>query len=268
MLAGVGLLYGIPYALIFGIRDSIRQLTNDIQTVEVITFTWRKAVIGLGTIVVMIGLLSAIPWLTIQLPFLFADQLDGSTSQLVQSGRHIDVETLKLKRLVDKRTQMLSLLPYGLLLLTGIWLILVTGVLAGIGKRVLDRKHVPNQGIWLTGKNAILSGLVTSLFNGLIIWLTTASSIAAIDVALSSGLLMFLWMGGFELVHHLVLRLILWWQGHIPWNYSRFLDHATALIFLRKVGGGYIFVHRLIMEHFTTLDEKDIERITTPSNVH
>mgnify|MGYP001266172194 CR=1 FL=1 len=29
-----------------------------------------------------------------------------------------------------------------------------------------------------------------------------------------------------------------------------FLDHCVDLIFLRRVGGGYIFVHRLLMEHF------------------
>ena len=53
----------------------------------------------------------------------------------------------------------------------------------------------------------------------------------------------------------------------MPWNYARFLDYATALIFLRKVGGGYIFVHRLIMEHFAGLDEQAIERITASSDV-
>jgi hypothetical protein len=65
---------------------------------------------------------------------------------------------------------------------------------------------------------------------------------------------------------HCILRLALWWIGHIPWNYARFLDYATELIFLRKVGGGYIFVHRLIMEHFAALDEQAIERITASSS--
>jgi len=41
----------------------------------------------------------------------------------------------------------------------------------------------------------------------------------------------------------------------------RFLDYAAALIFLRKVGGGYIFVHRLVMEHFAGLSDADIQRI-------
>jgi hypothetical protein len=32
-----------------------------------------------------------------------------------------------------------------------------------------------------------------------------------------------------------------------------FLDHCVDLIFLRRVGGGYIFIHRLMMEHFAEM---------------
>jgi hypothetical protein len=44
----------------------------------------------------------------------------------------------------------------------------------------------------------------------------------------------------------------LWWYGYIPWNYARFLDYATERIFLQKVGG-YIFIHRLLLEHFAQM---------------
>jgi hypothetical protein len=40
----------------------------------------------------------------------------------------------------------------------------------------------------------------------------------------------------------------------MPWNYPRFLDYAAEQILLRKVGGGYIFVHRLLLEYFASLD--------------
>lgn len=32
-----------------------------------------------------------------------------------------------------------------------------------------------------------------------------------------------------------------------------FLDHCVDLIFLRRVGGGYIFIRRLLMEHFAEM---------------
>jgi hypothetical protein len=37
-------------------------------------------------------------------------------------------------------------------------------------------------------------------------------------------------------------------------QYIRFLDYAAERVFLRKVGGGYIFTHRLLMEYFATLE--------------
>ena len=46
------------------------------------------------------------------------------------------------------------------------------------------------------------------------------------------------------------LRRLLVHAGVAPWRYVEFLDHAARLILLRKVGGGYIFVHRLLLDYF------------------
>lgn len=46
-------------------------------------------------------------------------------------------------------------------------------------------------------------------------------------------------------------------QGFFPWNYDHFLDYATERIFLRKVGGGYIFIHRMLMEYFAGLTPEE-----------
>lgn len=59
--------------------------------------------------------------------------------------------------------------------------------------------------------------------------------------------------GGKICIQHFTLRLILYFNGYIPWNYARFLDYATEHIFLRKFGGGYIFIHRLLLEHFAQM---------------
>nr|MDJ0568382.1 zinc ribbon domain-containing protein [Pleurocapsa sp. MO_192.B19] len=45
-------------------------------------------------------------------------------------------------------------------------------------------------------------------------------------------------------------RRILYRKGRIPWNYARFLDYASERLLMKKVGGGYIFYHRMLMEHF------------------
>jgi predicted lipid-binding transport protein (Tim44 family) len=59
--------------------------------------------------------------------------------------------------------------------------------------------------------------------------------------------------GGFAFIQHFILRLILYRNGYTPWDYARFLDNSAERIFLWKVGGGYMFVHRLLLDHFTTL---------------
>jgi CHAT domain/NACHT domain len=58
---------------------------------------------------------------------------------------------------------------------------------------------------------------------------------------------------GISVIKHITLRVILYLKKYIPWNYARFLDYATERIFLQKVGGGYIFIHRLLQEHFSSL---------------
>ena len=66
-----------------------------------------------------------------------------------------------------------------------------------------------------------------------------------------------IWMilinGGKACIQHFSLRLILYCNNYIPWNYARFLDYAADRILLQKVGGGYIFIHRMLMEHFAEM---------------
>ncbi len=78
--------------------------------------------------------------------------------------------------------------------------------------------------------------------------------IVGLIIGLSAGLLAGLLNGGLACLRHYVLRFLLWRAGSVPWNYPRFLDYAAERILLRKVGGGYIFVHRLLLEYFASLD--------------
>lgn len=50
---------------------------------------------------------------------------------------------------------------------------------------------------------------------------------------------------------------MLWRNGSAPLHYARFLEYAADHIFLRKVGGGYIFVHRLLLEYFASLEPEE-----------
>jgi hypothetical protein len=75
--------------------------------------------------------------------------------------------------------------------------------------------------------------------------------------------------GGLFCVQHFVVRTALWWTGSAPWQYARFLDHAAQeLALLRKVGGGYIFTHRLVLNYFASLPEarRSVGGVPAPSD--
>jgi hypothetical protein len=111
----------------------------------------------------------------------------------------------------------------------------------------------PNQGIWQSAKNAIVFGLIGFGFLSLAAIALLKSQILIWGIF---GLLFGVAAGGGEAcIKHLILRSILYCNNYIPWNYARFLDYATERIFLQKVGGGYIFVHRSLLEHFAQMHE-------------
>ena len=55
------------------------------------------------------------------------------------------------------------------------------------------------------------------------------------------------------MIKHYALRLTLWLNGYTPFKFIKFLDHCARLILLKKVGGGYIFIHRMLLEYFADL---------------
>jgi hypothetical protein len=83
--------------------------------------------------------------------------------------------------------------------------------------------------------------------------------IMGLAFGLSNGLM----YGGHTLIKYYILRILLSHYNLLPWRLVPFLDHCVDLIFLRRVGGGYIFVHRLLMEHFA---EMYVETPTSKGN--
>ena len=75
--------------------------------------------------------------------------------------------------------------------------------------------------------------------------------ILAAGILLGIGLWVF--FGGFTIIKHYVLRLMLWQKQGLPLNLIRFLNFAADQILLQQAGGGYAFIHRTLMEHFANL---------------
>lgn len=147
----------------------------------------------------------------------------------------------------------------------GLFSILVGGLSS---KRMEEHTLVrPNQGIRRSARNSVLIGLFfvlpAWLIFGVVQGLTWRSDlrvsmstglIGGLALALLSALLVGLPNGGIACIQHGILRLLLRQAGVIPRQYRYFLDYAAERILLRKVGGGYIFVHRLLLEHFVSPD--------------
>lgn len=126
-------------------------------------------------------------------------------------------------------------------------------LIAGFSSVEIENKIFPNQGIQQSAKNGIpffivglLGVIVADLIGGMVFPLLGGTI----------GILLGLTLGSFACIQHFTLRLILYFNGYIPWNYARFLDYCTERLFLQRVGGRYRFIHKLLQDHFAQMDFK------------
>lgn len=77
-----------------------------------------------------------------------------------------------------------------------------------------------------------------------------AELMAGVSVGLLVFTALFLIYGGFTVLMHGVLRLWLAARTPLPLGLPRTLDRAVELGLLRRVGGGYLFLHRTLLDHF------------------
>lgn len=127
----------------------------------------------------------------------------------------------------------------------------VVGLSNGMSSDYIESITSPYQHFRLTLRNAITIGIGAGLVIGFILgW----------ENGLWMGFVTWFSFGGDFLIRHFLLRIFLNKGGQTPWHYIRFLDYASERVLLRKVGGGYIFIHRMLAEHFTEIDiSRDIQ---------
>jgi len=130
-------------------------------------------------------------------------------------------------------------------------------ILGGLRPHVLETKALPNEGIRLSLRMAVLVALnavwLVAIAVG-IAWaggFTYQSSFPVPGLGYLAGIFatLFLWFGGLDVIKHYVLRAVLGASGQTPWNLARFLDHADGLNLMQRVGSAYIFVHRRLLEY-------------------
>jgi len=107
----------------------------------------------------------------------------------------------------------------------------------------------------------LVGGLVGALFDALFVGLVVGLFVGLV-VGLFAGLVAGLEYGLQAALQHYILRWCLARENAAPLKYVPFLDYAAELIFLRKVGGGYVFIHRMVLEWFACLTEEDIKTLS------
>lgn len=133
----------------------------------------------------------------------------------------------------------------------------IYGLTSGLAATEIETKIIPNQAIWISATSARWFGGIGAIFGGVAGWLSglmTGLPISGLVSGLSIGFVIgIIGGGGLSCVKHFTLRWLLWRSRCLPWNCAQFLNYASDRILLQKVGGGYIFIHRLLLEHFASL---------------
>jgi NACHT domain len=223
-----GLLSGLLSGLLFGL---LGRLGTQINPAEALIWSWKGQFVGLlfGLLFgLVVGLLfGLVVWLVVWL-----------VGGLV--GRALDV-----------------LLVFGPIggLIGG----LLFGLLFGLSGKQLTERHIlsPNEGIRRSIKNGLVVGLVFGLLAGLLGWLLgwlLGGLPSWLVVGLFGGLFGGLLGGLAAAIQHYLLRFWLWRSHLFPLKAVPFLEDATARILLRRVGGGYSFTHRLLLDYFADLE--------------
>ncbi len=240
-LSPISSLLGIYDGLICGLICGLGRA--EIRTIETFQWSWKKARMNLIN-----GLTSGLILGLVILPFI------GLMLWKIGDGRIGGEPMLWLLWLMIRWLNL------------GISFGLIFVLIRGLKGSEIEAKTIPNQGIKRSILNALVVGLLVGAIVGFIILPVSIPLVVGRILGVSVGLIFGLIIGGLIIgggkacIQHFSLRLILYYKGFIPWNYARFLDYATDRIFLQKVGGGYIFIHRLLLEHFAQMEPEQVCR--------
>jgi MFS family permease len=255
LVAGLALAFGLAFGLIGQLTESrqfeefrwIRrpELGLPYVRVEEVYWSWdlRHVLVGAltgaqrGGLLGMLGFglfLGLISWLSGELSF----ELPGG----------LGLAGVLISRLVGGVVSGLGDVLVGVLafgLVSALVGALIGAVDFALVNGLTDERSTPNEGVRRSARHAWVYGLPFGLAVGLA---------DGLIVGLGVGLTAALSYGGLACLQHLVIRGLLVGNGLAPLRYVAFLDEAKDRLFLRRIGSGYIFVHRLLLEHFADLD--------------
>jgi len=135
--------------------------------------------------------------------------------------------------------------------------VLLGGLSAGLTGGLRDERAVPNEGIRRSAQHAVAVGLVAGVVSGLSCGVAIGLSrglTSGLTIGLGAGLgvtsVAAMMFGEAACLQHYVVRAYLAREGVGPWKYGPFLDAMAERLMLRRSGGAYLFVHRLLRDYF------------------
>lgn len=149
------------------------------------------------------------------------------------------------------------------------------GFNACIGVRENTQPPIPNLGIrnsfFSSVRMSVIYGLIFGLIFGTLGWFVallsegsqlfallfgiTLGGVGGIFGGMFSGLILY---GGQTVIRHYTLRWLLASRNVLPFPFHdkeliQFLDEMKDRVFLRRVGGGWVFMHRTLLDYFASL---------------
>ncbi len=126
---------------------------------------------------------------------------------------------------------------------------LIFFLLGGLSDKRPEIRNRPNEGMRIARQNGIKAAVVIAA-PAMILSAVTVNPISGLYTGIMLGILAGTVHGFNDVFKHLVVRLLLWRKRHTPLNYAGLLDYAANCVLLQKVGGGYLFRHRLLQDYF------------------
>lgn len=134
---------------------------------------------------------------------------------------------------------------------------IVGGLVFGLSSNQPQMRTTPYHSFRLSFKNFFAIGTIFGL-----LWSVLLSVLFAVFFGVKYGLLLGvgsgtiigllfgLLFGGNAVIRHFIIRLVQFRKNYGPLKYITFLNFAANSNYLQQVGGGYIFIHRSLMEYF------------------
>jgi hypothetical protein len=165
----------------------------------------------------------------------------------------------------------------GIGLIGGLGTGLIGAFISGIVPGVVTTRPIPNQGVRRSARHALQVGLGIGLAGFLVFGVGDLAGdvpglglVLGVFIVVPIAIMSLFVYGGFAVVSHLALRILLASENVLPVrdrDLISLLDYAADRILLRRIGGGWIFIHRLLMEHLAdqyTAEQQTVSA-TTPS---